>query len=483
MFWCEGPRPRPLGPLVLLWLGLNITLSSVASQETPSSPQRAKKPGQACRATLFPEGNPLMLPDSLTASDAPEPTVMIPVAHPAFTVKSSQFVPEYNFFAVEYVHVTGATVWSLSTAPAEREMTFSICFRTPVTDSYGAPHVLEHSVLQGSLKYPVQSVFSHLKRRSLQTYINASTWPDRTCYPVASLNAKDLYNLAGVYMDVVFAPLAVRDPSILAQEGWRYELKPKDKEQEGVDCTLTPDVCELRYTGAVFPEMKGVWGIPDAAEWKYRLRFLFPDMPTYKYSSGGVPSVIPQLTFEHLKAFHERHYTPTNAWITFYGPDDVGTRLRFVDDCFQELHKQGNIYPTRQSFILPQIAFPGEPPGNRTPSSSLGWTYMQFFALMCLAGSTPASECVHRALFSVRLLREQQCLCLRVNCRGKVRGAAVRLLILSLDGHRDDQLGIEPVRCGGGLRGLGRHPTGRLAGALAPSHRHQDKSPLQGSRG
>lgn len=170
-------------------------------------------------------------------------------------------------------------------------------------------------------------------------------------------------------MDAVFSPLVVRDSHILAQEGWRYELTPKNKEQEDVDCTSTPDVCELRYSGVVLSEMKGSWGEPDAAEWRYRMSLLFPDMPTHKFSSGGDPAAIPQLTFQHLQAFYELHYTPANAWLTFYGPDDVAARLSFVDDYLQELRK-ARTYPTRHSFILPQTPFPQPKYAERLFASS-----------------------------------------------------------------------------------------------------------------
>ncbi|KAL8449752.1 hypothetical protein Emag_003535 [Eimeria magna] len=172
-------------------------------------------------------------------------------------------------------------------------------------------------------------------KKSLHTYINANTWATRTCFPVASLNTKDFYNLISVYMDAVFYPLATRDPLILSQEGWRYVLKAKNEELADIDCALTPSACVLEYSGVVMSEMKGVYANPDALETRHMFSELFPDIATYVESSGGKPLEIPGLTFEHLQKYHKDHYTPDNAWITFYGPDDVEARLQFVDEFFK----------------------------------------------------------------------------------------------------------------------------------------------------
>lgn len=346
-----------------------LSASQVAAAEAPSvqiGPQSARKPGAECRATLFPEGNPLLLGDSSVQDVSKEavPTEP-PVRHHAFEIKSDRFISEYGFRVTEYQHKSGAAVWSITTPPSENEKVFSICFRTPVRDSYGTPHVLEHAVLSGSEKYPVPSIFAKLDASSLNTYLNASTWPDRTCYPFASLNLRDFYNLGGVYMDAVFRPLAVRESRHLRQEGWRFELVPKKKAAEGadeeaadVDCAATPEACDLTYAGVVLSEMKGAWANPDAAEEMHRLKELFPQVETYAEVSGGIPSAIPGLTFEHLRAFHERYYTPSNAWITFFGPDDVETRLNFVDDYLSTLppnRKQPEVS------IGTQTVFSGEP--------------------------------------------------------------------------------------------------------------------------
>ncbi|KAL8437591.1 hypothetical protein Efla_000454 [Eimeria flavescens] len=335
----------------------------VAEYGLPSSSNNAPigKPGEVCRATLYPEGNPLLKhqPAAALRGSGGKDANLTPVTHPAFFIRSSCHIAEHDFDVVEYVHgKTGITVWSFQTQPSEEEMVFSICFRTPVADSYGTPHVLEHAVLQGSVKYPVHSIFKELDKRSLNTYLNASTWPDRTCFPVASLNPKDLFNLSSVYIDLVFFPLAVRDPRILAQEGWRYVFSPQAKDQPEVDCGETPDACKLEYSGVVMSEMKGVWANPDQAGSRYLLRELFPDVATYAENSGGIPEVMSGLDFEHLKKFHAAFYTPRNAWITFYGPDDVRARLQFVDDYFSDPRWDNFQKEDREIRIQHQVAFP-----------------------------------------------------------------------------------------------------------------------------
>lgn len=185
---------------------------------------------------------------------------------------------------------------------------FGIVFRTPPTDSTGIPHILEHSVLCGSRKYPVKEPFTELMKASLNTFLNAFTYPDRTCYPVASQNLKDFYNLVNVYLDAVFFPRAVSDPQVLAQEGWHFEL---DREED-----------PLTRKGVVLNEMKGVYSQPDNVMGKVEIENLFPDN-TYGVDSGGDPKVIPDLTFKQFKEFHEQNYHPSNARVYFYGDDPV----------------------------------------------------------------------------------------------------------------------------------------------------------------
>ena len=193
---------------------------------------------------------------------------------------------------------------------------FGITFRTPPKDSTGVAHILEHSVLCGSRMYPVKKPFVELMKGSLNTFLNAFTFPDKTCYPVASQNLQDFYNLIDVYLDAVFYPRITRHA--FEQEGWHYE----------VDTALAP----LSYRGVVFNEMKGNYSSPDSVLADLALRSLFPDT-TYGLDSGGDPKHIPDLTYEQFKSFHQRYYHPSNARLFFCGDDPQNERLRLLDAC------------------------------------------------------------------------------------------------------------------------------------------------------
>nr|PIM03001.1 peptidase M16 inactive domain-containing protein [Toxoplasma gondii COUG] len=268
-------------------------------------------------------------------------TTLAAPAHPAFVVTSQDTVPELHLAVTEYVHrKTGAHVVSLTVPSTEKEKVFCIAFRTPVVDSTGVPHILEHSVLSGSAKYPVKEPFAELLKGSLYSYLNASTYPDRTLYPVASANDEDFYNLANVYFDAVFQPRAVRDPDVLLQEGWRLEVTSED-EKEAADAVRLRGEDEaprprerrrkLAYQGVVLNEMKGVYSSPEALLWKAQMQTLFPDIPAYFHDSGGDPEVIKTLSFDDFVAFYNRFYHPSNARIFFWGSDNVLDRLNFVD--------------------------------------------------------------------------------------------------------------------------------------------------------
>ncbi|KAL5182239.1 Presequence protease 2, chloroplastic/mitochondrial [Glycine soja] len=218
-----------------------------------------------------------------------------------FEKVSEEFIPECKSKAVLFRHIkTGAQVMSVSNDDDNK--VFGIVFRTPPKDSTGIPHILEHSVLCGSRKYPLKEPFVELLKGSLHTFLNAFTYPDRTCYPVASTNAKDFYNLVDVYLDAVFFPRCVEDFQIFQQEGWHFELNDPSE--------------DITYKGVVFNEMKGA---------------LFPDT-TYGVDSGGDPRVIPKLTFEEFKEFHRKYYHPSNSRIWFYGDDDPNERLRILSE-------------------------------------------------------------------------------------------------------------------------------------------------------
>ncbi|MFW5488470.1 MAG: insulinase family protein [Desulfovibrio sp.] len=235
-----------------------------------------------------------------------------------FELVSSENVQELRAEARLYRHVkTGARL--LSMVCDDENKVFGISFRTPPKDSTGVAHILEHSVLCGSRKYPVKEPFVELLKGSLQTFLNAFTFPDKTCYPVASANVQDFYNLIDVYFDAVFHPRI--NEHVLKQEGWHYETENEDG--------------PLSYKGVVFNEMKGVYSSPDSVLGERSQQVVFPDN-TYGLDSGGNPANIPDLTFEQFKAFHTRFYHPANSWIYFWGDDDPEKRLELVDGYLSE---------------------------------------------------------------------------------------------------------------------------------------------------
>ncbi|HEY6256824.1 MAG TPA: insulinase family protein [Xanthobacteraceae bacterium] len=234
-----------------------------------------------------------------------------------FELLQEQTVAETGSTARFYRHArTGAELLSL--ANQDENKVFGVTFRTPPKDSTGVAHILEHSVLCGSRKYPIKKPFVELKKGSLNTFLNAFTFPDMTCYPVASQNLQDFYNLIDVYLDAVFFPQIARET--FEQEGWHYEM----------DSIASP----LAYKGVVFNEMKGNYSSPDNVLQQFSNNSLYPDI-TYGLDSGGDPRHIPDLSYEQLKAFHARHYHPSNARLFFYGDDDPTERLARLDDCLR----------------------------------------------------------------------------------------------------------------------------------------------------
>lgn len=231
-----------------------------------------------------------------------------------FELIEHRSLPELNSEAYRYRHIrTGAELLSLVNEDTNKS--FGVAFRTPPDDSTGIAHILEHSVLCGSRKYPSKEPFVELLKGSLNTFLNAMTYPDKTVYPVASQNLQDFYNLVDVYMDAVFYPRLT--PQVLQQEGWHYELPTAD--------------APLTYKGVVFNEMKGANSSPERLLYHYGQTTLFPDT-IYRHDSGGNPAHIPDLTFEQFQAFHQRYYHPSNGYFYFYGDDDPTERLRLVND-------------------------------------------------------------------------------------------------------------------------------------------------------
>ena len=197
--------------------------------------------------------------------------------------------------------------------------TFAIAFRTPPIDNSGLTHILEHSVLCGSDKFPVKDPFVELMKTSPNTFLNAMTYPDKTIYPVSSCNDKDFANLMDVYLDAVFHPLLHHDERIFRQEGWRYELENEDG--------------ELSINGVVYSEMKGAFSSSDEVLERYAKQSLFPDT-AYGFESGGAPESIPTLSYESFCGFHKKLYHPSNSWIYLYGNCDMEERLRFIDEAY-----------------------------------------------------------------------------------------------------------------------------------------------------
>ena len=246
-----------------------------------------------------------------------------------FELVSEKEIPELNTRGYLYRHRTGARVLSLVTD--DENKVFGINFRTPPEDSTGVAHIMEHAVLCGSRKYPVKEPFVELLKGSLKTFLNAFTYPDRTCYPVASQNTQDFYNLVDVYLDAVLYPRLT--PQVLQQEGWHHEL-------ENPEAPLT-------YRGVVYNEMKGANSSPDRIMAEAVQQSLFPDN-TYGVDSGGHPRHIPDLTWEQFQDFHRKYYHPANAWIYFYGDDDPGQRLDLLDEYlgdFEPLDVESGIGP------------------------------------------------------------------------------------------------------------------------------------------
>lgn len=215
---------------------------------------------------------------------------------------------------------------------------FYIGFRTPPEDETGVPHIIEHTTLCGSKKFPVKDPFIELAKGSLNTFINAMTYPDKTVYPVASCNDQDFKNLMDVYLDAVFNPNITKYEEIFKQEGWHYELTGKDD--------------ELKINGVVYNEMKGAYSSPDEVLSSQIYRSLFPDN-TYSKDSGGNPEYIPKLTYEAYLDFYHKYYHPSNSYIYLYGDMDVVERLEWLDKEYLSLYD----YKKVNSEINKQPAF------------------------------------------------------------------------------------------------------------------------------
>jgi hypothetical protein len=234
-----------------------------------------------------------------------------------FVVRRAEQIPEIRVTAYEMEHErTGARVLHLHCD--DRENLYAIAFRTPPPDSTGLPHILEHCVLAGSERYPVKDAFNELLKGTLQTFLNAFTYPDKTIYPVASQVRADYYNLARVYTDLVLRPRLL--PQTFAQEGHHFELAdPEDP------------TSDLIVSGIVYNEMKGAYSSPDSLMYKALQENLYPDTP-YACDSGGSPESIPSLTYEQFRAFHRAYYSPSNAYWFLYGAIPTVDHLAFLEE-------------------------------------------------------------------------------------------------------------------------------------------------------
>lgn len=234
----------------------------------------------------------------------------------AYTILEKKEIKELNSTGYLMKHNrTGAKIVLMEND--DNNKVFCIGFRTPPRDSTGVAHIIEHSVLCGSDKFPVKDPFIELAKGSLNTFLNAMTFPDKTIYPVASCNEKDFQNLMDVYMDAVFHPNIYHEEKIFRQEGWHYEMESMED--------------ELTINGVVYNEMKGAFSSPDDVLEREIMNSLYPHT-SYAVESGGDPEVIPELTYEEFLAFHSRYYHPSNSYIYLYGDMDMAEKLRFLDE-------------------------------------------------------------------------------------------------------------------------------------------------------
>ncbi len=240
-----------------------------------------------------------------------------------FELLESREITEIRTIAHRYLHKKSGTEL-LYLECDDTNKVFNIGFKTIPEDDTGCPHILEHSVLNGSEAYPAKGTFMELIKGSLNTFINAMTAPDWTTYPVASTNDKDFMNLMKVYLDAVLKPLIHQEDRIMDQEGWHYELHDPDG--------------EIEYRGVVYNEMKGAFSSVDSIVSRYCTKAQFPDTP-YGFESGGDPEAIPELTHEKFKAFHKKYYHPSNSKIALYGNLDIDAALQMIDTDYLSHYK------------------------------------------------------------------------------------------------------------------------------------------------
>jgi Zn-dependent M16 (insulinase) family peptidase len=284
-----------------------------------------------------------------------------------FKLVEQKEVAELKSTAMTFEHSkSGAHLFYIKNDDSNK--VFSINFATPPTDDTGVNHIIEHSILAGSEKYPVKSTISSMMDRSLKTFMNALTYSDSTLYPIASKNSKDFKNLMSVYMDAVFYPNLRKDEKILQQEGWRYELSSKDD--------------NLAYNGIVYNEMKGGYAAPEAVLQEAQMKALFPDSP-YQYVSGGKPEIIPTLTRENYLETYNRNYHPSNSYIYLYGDLNLDETLSFIDKEYlskfdkKEVNSSIKKQPafTERVTVTKEYAAPANSPVDKKAYLSLSYVF------------------------------------------------------------------------------------------------------------
>merc|ERR1719410_68834 len=263
------------------------------------------------------------------------------ISHDGFEIVEKENLEEYEAEGITYEHKkTGAEVfivnWGAGNQESKlldtcKEKVFGIFFRTPPTDSTGVAHIIEHSVLCGSRKYKTKEPFTNLLQGSLNTFLNAFTFPDRTGYGFASCNTKDFFNSMNVYLDAVFFPRAAEDPFVLAQEGWHLEPvnRTQSTKKEGevdergreLDDSGSEAKVEMKFQGVVYSEMNGAYSNVDRVMKRHAQTAMFPDN-AYRFDSGGNPTEIPKLTFVNFVKFYKKHYHPSNSKIFLSVPDN-----------------------------------------------------------------------------------------------------------------------------------------------------------------
>ena len=251
-------------------------------------------------------------------------------SHHGFKLIKESEIKEIQSIARIFTHEkTGARLLHLENDDDNK--VFSIGFRTPPSDSTGVPHIIEHCVLSGSRKYTTKEPFMDMIKGSLQTFLNAMTFSDKTLYPIASRNEKDFFNLMDVYLDAVFYPKIYEIPEIFMQEGWHYEIFNEGE--------------SIRYQGVVYNEMLGAYSSPERILGEAIGKSLYPDS-CYRYSSGGNPDVIPKLSYEDFLDFHRKFYHPSNSYIFLYGNGDIEKQLRHIDENYLSYFDKAQIDST-----------------------------------------------------------------------------------------------------------------------------------------